>query len=184
MSPASLSHAKSDSQLDASPSIGPSAGRQVAQRDLRPCCVQPTDTPEEASRALSQQLAELEEFAGSAIPSTTGAMPHDLAAFEADLMMLDPPTIKAGGVSRLLPKGKKNNTSAATAKAKKQAAAPRSCSDRKAQAKCSEYKLATSRAYCRAKKTAIDGGANAEEAAQQARAAYRKAAGAFPPPTK
>ena len=32
--------------------------------------------------------------------------------------------------------------------------------------------------------TAIDGGANAEEAAQQARAAYRKAAAAFLPQTK
>lgn len=137
----------------------------------------PVLTPDLASKEIAKQLQELEEFAGPSIDAPCRQQNPDIADLQADMLLMD--TLqgapRSGGSSRALPKSTKKPASAA-AKVAMKIAAPKP----RGVCKSSAKKLATSRAWHKAKKAALDAGKSSDEASRLARAAYKKAAEAFP----
>ena len=63
-------------------------------------------TPQEVSAAFSEGIKDLEEFAGPLVDRPCTMTP-ELAALEADMMLMADPNAPSGGSSRVLPKGKR-----------------------------------------------------------------------------
>ena len=140
-------------------------------------------SPDAVSKAMNNEICELERFTERSLPVLGSlSLPAEVAIFEADIMLIENPVIPSAGSSRSLPKQSKGNgmkSKQAKPKAKAKSKALMQCIVPQGVHKSSAKKLATSRAWHSAKKAALAAGRSDSVASKMARAAYRKVAAEY-----